>query len=71
MIVLVHHLTTGGAMLLQDHRIEELRAQHRSLENTLDQEVHRLTPNPDLVTDLKRQKLRIKDQILELEHPPH
>jgi hypothetical protein len=24
-----------------------------------------------MVTDLKRQKLRIKDQIVELEHPPN
>lgn len=49
-------------------RIEELRAQHRSLDSTLDQEIHRPLPDPDLVTDLKRQKLRIKDQIAQLEH---
>jgi hypothetical protein len=49
-------------------RIEELRAQHRSLEDTLDQEIHRPLPNLDIVTDLKRQKLRIKDQIAQLEH---
>lgn len=56
-------------MSSQDN-IEELRAQHRSLENTLDQEIHRPLPDPDLVTDLKRQKLRIKDRIAELEHSP-
>jgi hypothetical protein len=49
-------------------RIEELRAQHRSLEDTLDQEIHRPLPNLDVVTDLKRQKLRIKDEIAQLEH---
>lgn len=49
-------------------RIEELRAQHRSLDSSLDQEIHRPLPDPDLVTDLKRQKLRIKDQIAQLEH---
>jgi hypothetical protein len=49
-------------------RIEELRAQHRSLEDTLDQEIHRPLPNLDIVTDLKRQKLRIKDEIVQLEH---
>ena len=49
-------------------RIEELRAQHRSLEHTLDEEIHRPSPNPDIVTDLKRQKLRIKDEIALLEH---
>ena len=52
-------------------RIEELRAQHQSLEHTLDQEIHRPLPNLDIVTDLKRQKLRIKDQIVELEHISH
>jgi hypothetical protein len=49
-------------------RIEELRAQHRSLDNTLDEEIHRPLPNLDIVTDLKRQKLRIKDEIALLEH---
>jgi hypothetical protein len=69
--MLVPHLvTTGGAMSSQD-RIEELRAQHRGLENTLDQEIHRPLPNLDVVTDLKRQKLRIKDEIVQLEHSSH
>lgn len=54
-------------MSSQDN-IEELRAQHRSLESSLDQEIHRPLPNLDLVTDLKRQKLRIKDRIAEIEH---
>lgn len=52
-------------------RIEELRAQHRSLENALNQEVNRPAPNPEMITDLKRQKLRIKDQIVQLEHAIH
>jgi len=52
-------------------RIEELRAQHRSLDNTLDEEIHRPLPNLDIVTDLKRQKLRIKDEIALLEHSSH
>ena len=52
-------------------RNEELRAQHRSLEHTLDDEIHRPLPNLDIVTDLKRQKLRIKDEIALLEHSSH
>jgi len=52
-------------------RIEELRAQHRSLENALNQEVNRPAPNSETITDLKRQKLRIKDQIVQLEHAIH
>ena len=57
-------------MSLQD-RIEELRAQHRSLENALGQEASRPSPNLETISDLKRQKLRIKDQIAELEHSVH
>ena len=54
-------------MSLQD-RIETLRSRHRSLEELIDQEVTRPLPNLDMVTDLKRQKLRIKDEIALLEH---
>ncbi len=59
-------------MSLQD-RIEALRAQHRSLEHSLGQEVSRPSPNLETITDLKRQKLRIKDEIVQLEHtqPEH
>ena len=53
-------------------RIEELRAQHANLDHTLDSETHRPLPNLDVVADLKRQKLRIKDEIVQLEHSsPH
>jgi hypothetical protein len=54
-------------MSLQD-RIESLRARHRSLEDAIDQEVSRPLPNVDAIADLKRQKLRIKDEIVHLEH---
>jgi hypothetical protein len=53
-------------MSLQD-RIETLRARHASLEQEIDKEIHRPLPNMDAVTDLKRQKLRIKDEIFQLE----
>ena len=49
-------------------RIEELRAQHRCLEAVLGQEITRPMPNLETIADLKRQKLRIKDHIAELEH---
>ena len=55
----------------QQDLIDELRAQHRSLENALGQEVNRPAPNPETISDLKRQKLRIKDQIVQLEHSVH
>ncbi len=54
-------------MSLQD-RIETLRARHRSLEEAIDQEISRPMPNMETLTDLKRQKLRIKDEIAQLEH---
>jgi hypothetical protein len=57
-------------MSLND-RIETLRTQHRSLEEQIDQEVSRPLPNMDVVQDLKRQKLRIKDEIALLEHTTH
>ncbi len=49
-------------------RIEALRAQHRNLEEALDQEVTRPLPNSETITDLKRQKLRIKDELAVLEN---
>ena len=53
-------------MSVQD-RIEALKEKHASLERALDEEVHRPLPNQDAVHDLKRQKLRIKDEIFQLE----
>jgi len=50
--------------------IESLRARHRNLEEALHRETHRPLPNMDVVSDLKRQKLRIKDQIAQIEHAP-
>ena len=53
-------------MSLQDH-IEALRAKHAELERAIDEENRRPLPNRDAVSDLKRQKLRIKDEIVQLE----
>ena len=53
-------------MSVQD-RIEALREKHALLERTIDEEIHRPLPNQDAITDLKRQKLRIKDEIFQLE----
>src|SRR6266571_4313153 len=53
-------------MSVQD-RIESLREKHATLERAIDEEVHRPLPNHDAITDLKRQKLRIKDEIFQLE----
>jgi hypothetical protein len=52
-------------MSLQDH-IEALRAKHAELDRAIDEENKRPLPNQDAVSDLKRQKLRIKDEIFQL-----
>jgi hypothetical protein len=48
-------------------RIEALKAKHAELERAIDEENSRPLPNRDAVSDLKRQKLRIKDEIFQLE----
>jgi hypothetical protein len=53
-------------MSLQD-RIEALKEKHASLERAIDEENARPLPNDDAISDLKRQKLRIKDEIFQLE----
>jgi hypothetical protein len=48
-------------------RIEALKVKHAELEHAIDEENRRPLPNRDAVSDLKRQKLRIKDEIFSLE----
>ena len=50
-------------------RIEDLKARHRTLEEAIDGETHRPLPDTERLADWKRQKLRIKDQIAQIEHP--
>lgn len=51
----------------QRDRIETLKEKHALLERAIDEEIHRPLPNQETVHDLKRQKLRIKDEIVQLE----
>jgi hypothetical protein len=53
-------------MSLQE-RIEALRQQHAALDRAIDEESRQRFPNQDAISDLKRQKLRIKDEIFQLE----
>jgi len=48
-------------------RIEALREKHALLERAIDEEAHRPLPDQAAIYDLKRQKLRIKDEIFQLE----
>jgi hypothetical protein len=51
----------------QQDRIAALKEKHAALERAIDEENRRPLPSDDLITDLKRQKLRIKDQLYQLE----
>jgi hypothetical protein len=51
----------------QKDRIEALKEKHAALERAIDEENSRPLPNDDVLSDLQRQKLRIKDEIFQLE----
>ncbi len=52
----------------QDARIQSLNARHAEIEARLEEETHRPLPDAFMISDLKRQKLRIKDEIRGMEH---
>jgi hypothetical protein len=49
-------------MSLQD-RIESLKARHAALDTAIESETRRPLPNERQIADLKRKKLRIKDEL--------
>jgi hypothetical protein len=51
-----------------DSRIEALRAKHAELEKSIhEQEIHP-KPDDDIIHALKKQKLRVKDELARLQH---
>jgi hypothetical protein len=46
-----------------DERIASLRTKHAAIENAIDEEEHRPHPDDLRIIELKREKLRIKDEI--------
>jgi hypothetical protein len=52
-------------MTMQDY-VESLRSKHAMLEEQIDEELHRPLPDQSILTRLKREKLRIKDEIARL-----
>jgi hypothetical protein len=50
-----------------DEHLETLRSKHGSLKQAIEDETQRPHPDDLHLTELKRQKLRIKDQIFQLE----
>jgi hypothetical protein len=55
----------GVGMTMQDY-VESLRSKHAMLEQQIDDEMHRPLPDQSVLTRLKREKLRIKDEIARL-----
>ncbi|HLI13541.1 MAG TPA: YdcH family protein [Alphaproteobacteria bacterium] len=49
-----------------EERIDALKARHAALEDAIQQETCRPLPDTGRIHDLKRQKLRIKDEIAEM-----
>ena len=52
-------------MAMED-RVDSLKARHAHLEHEIDDEIHRPLPDQMHITELKRQKLRIKEEISRL-----
>ncbi|MEL6569170.1 MAG: YdcH family protein [Pseudomonadota bacterium] len=50
-------------------RIEELSHRHRKLDETIQAEQKRPAADPVTIKDLKRQKLRIKEELQHLRQP--
>ncbi len=48
-------------------RIDELKRRHASLEQAIEGESHRPSPDETAIMELKRQKLALKDEITNLE----
>jgi hypothetical protein len=55
-------------MTMQDY-VESLRSKHAHLERQIDDEMHRPLPDQSVLSRLKREKLRIKDEMARLDEP--
>jgi hypothetical protein len=55
-------------MPVQEH-VDSLRSKHAHLEHLIDQEVHRPLPDQVALARMKKEKLRIKEEIERLRHP--
>ncbi len=49
-------------MALSEH-IDSLRAKHLRLDQAIDEEMHRPMPDQSRITQLKREKLRLKEEL--------
>ncbi len=53
-----------------DAHIAELSERHRTLDRKIEEELARPTVDDLRIVDLKRQKLRLKDELERLKHEP-
>jgi hypothetical protein len=53
-----------------DGRIRELGSRHQNLERAIEQELRSPSSDPIRLTELKRKKLRLKDQLESLRAQP-
>jgi hypothetical protein len=65
MTVRVTEPEDGKGMTVHDY-VESLRSKHAHLEQEIDDELHRPLPDQSILTRLKREKLRIKDEMARL-----
>jgi len=49
-------------------QIEGLKSEHQALETAIDKEANRPQPNDVAIAHLKKQKLRIKDELAQIHH---
>ena len=54
-----------------DARIRELGVRHQSLERAIEEEISRPAADAIRLTELKRKKLRLKEQMESLRSQPH
>ncbi len=53
--------------MIKDEHAASLRARHAKLEEALDIETHRPLPDQVAIKDIKKQKLRIKDELARID----
>jgi hypothetical protein len=58
----------GGPEMALDAHLDELSHKHRALDRRIEEEQGRPTANDFKIAELKRQKLRLKDEIERLSH---
>lgn len=56
----------GGCEMVSQEQLDSLKTKHANLEKAIDEEAHRPLPDTGQIHTLKREKLKIKDEITRL-----